>query len=133
MFMFKAILTTSLTYYKRTLLTAIDISKALDPTPRHKLINKIYNTNTKNNRKRWLANYLSGRKAHVNFNGIPSKIRPFRDGVPQGPVLSSTLFNLFLHDIPTLTSQDTKILSYADITIRSTHAKHNTAATNTQH
>ena len=86
------------------------------------------------NSKRWLANYLSGRRAHVNFKGIPSKIRPFRDGVPQGSVLSPTLFNLFLHDIPTPNSQDTKILSYAeDITITSTHAKHNTAATNVQH
>jgi len=42
--------------------------------------------------------------------------------------------NIFLHDIPTPTSQDTKILSYAnDITITSTHVKHNTAATNAQY
>ena len=82
-----------------------------------------------------MASHLSVRKkVHVNFNGIPSKIRPFRDGVPQGSVLSSTLFNLFLHDISIPTSQYTKILSYADnITIKSTHAKHNTAATNTEH
>ena len=55
------------------------------------------------------------------------------DGV-QGSGLSPTQFNLFLHDIPTPTSQGTKILSSADdITITSTHAKHNTGATNAQH
>jgi len=58
----------------------------------HKVIDKIYNTNMHiflhNNSKRWLANYLSGRKANYNFNGIPSKNRPFRERVPQGSLLS---------------------------------------------
>ena len=38
--------------HKRTLLIAIDISKAFNATPRHKLINEIYNTNMQNNSKR---------------------------------------------------------------------------------
>ena len=119
--------------HKRTLLITLDISKAFDATPKHQLIDKIYNTNMHNNSKRWLVNYLSGRMAHVNFNDKSSKTRLFRDGVPQGSVLSPTLFNLFLHDIPTPTSEDIKISSYADdITITSTHAKHSTAATNLQ-
>ena len=49
--------------HKRTLFITIDISKVFDATPRHELINKIYNTNMHNNSKRWLANYLSDRKA----------------------------------------------------------------------
>ena len=119
---------------KEQYLIAIDISKAFDATPRHKLINKIYKTNMHNNSKRWLANYLSGRKVHFNLNGTQLKFRPFRDRVPKGSVLFPTLFNLFLRNIPTPTSQDTKILSYAyDITITSTHAKHNTAYSNAQH
>ena len=65
------------------------------PPPRHKYIDKIYNASMHNNRKIWLAIYLSGRKGHVNFNGIPSKIRPFGDGVPQGSVLSPSLFSFF--------------------------------------
>ena len=61
-------------------------------------------------------------------------IATLRDGVPQDSILSPTLFNLFLHNIPTPTTQDIKILSYADdITITSTHAQHNKAATNAQH
>ena len=68
--------------HKRTLVIVINIGKAFDATPRHKIINKIYNNNMHNDSKRCLANCLSDRKAHVNFNDIPSKIRPFRDGVP---------------------------------------------------
>ena len=37
--------------HKKTLLIAIDISKAFIATSRHKLINKIYNTKMYNNRK----------------------------------------------------------------------------------
>ena len=47
--------------------------------------------NMHNNSKRWLTNYLSGRKAHVNINNTPSMIQLFRDGIPQGSVLSPTL------------------------------------------
>ncbi|MEL7520422.1 MAG: reverse transcriptase family protein, partial [Cyanobacteria bacterium J06553_1] len=107
----------------RTLLTTIDISKAFDAIPRRKLITKIYNTNMENNTKRWLANYLSGRQAHVHFHGKSSQTRNFPNGVPQGSVLSPTLFNLYMHDMPTPPPHtNTNIASYADdITITTTH------------
>ena len=113
----------------RTLLTTIDISKAFDAIPRRKLITKIYNTNMENNTKRWLANYLTGRQAHVTLQGKVSRTRNFPNGVPQGSVLSPTLFNLYMHDIPT-PQPPTNIASYADdITITSTHHIANTTCT----
>ena len=46
---------------QRTLLITVDISKAFDAIPSHRLTDKLYNTNMHNNIKRWLANYLGGR------------------------------------------------------------------------
>ena len=69
---------------QKTLLKTIDISKAFDAIPRHRLANKLYNTNMHNNTKRWLvANYLGGRQSHVSFNGKSSHTRNFPKGVPK--------------------------------------------------
>ena len=48
---------------------------------------------------------------------------------PQGSVLSPTLFNLFMHDIPLPSDPNTHLMSYADdLTVLSQHPKHETAA-----
>ena len=106
--------------HRRTLLLTIDISKAFDAIPRLLLTNKIYNTTLHNNTKRWLANYLTSRQAYVHYNGISSSLKYVPNGVPQGSVLSPTLFNLYLHDLPP-PPPDVHISSYADdITISAT-------------
>jgi len=117
---------------QRTLLATIDISKAFDAVPKYTLIDKVHNTNMHNNTKRWLANYLSGRQAHVNYNGKSSRTHNITNGVPQGSVLSPTLFNLYMHDMPNPPANN-HISSYADdITITSTHNNIDTAETSLQ-
>ena len=114
---------------KRTIVATIDISKAFDTVPRHLLIDKILNTHIHNNVKKWLANYLSGRHGYTIYNGKSSRTRHYTNGVPQGSVLSPTLFNLYMHDIPLPTHPDVHILSYADdLTIISQHSRHETAS-----
>ena len=116
----------------RTLLVTIDISKAFDAISRPLLINKIYNTTLHNNTKRWLANYLSGRQSFVHYNGVSSNTKNFPNGVPQGSVLSPTLFNLYMHDTPT-PPNGIHISSYADdLTITSIHTDANTCSTQMQ-
>jgi hypothetical protein len=99
---------------RRTIVAAIDISKAFDTVPRHLLIDKILNTHIQSNVKKWLANYLSGRQGRTEYNGKSSRTKHYTNGVPQGSVLSPTLFNLYMHDIPVPTHPNVHALSYAD-------------------
>ena len=118
----------------RTLLATIDISKAFDTVPRTLLINKIFDTDIHINIKKWLANYLTGRHGYTVHYGKSSTTKHYTNGVPQGSVLSPTLFNLYMHDIPQPAHPDTHILSYADdISIYTQHPKPETAATQLQH
>ena len=110
----------------------IYISKAFDAIPRHRLTDKLYNTNLHNNIKRWLANYSGGRQSHVLFNGKSSRRKKFSNGVPLGPVLSPALFNIYMHHTPT-TPANINIMSYADdFSITSTHNDIPTATTQLQ-
>ena len=72
----------------RSIVAAIDISKAFDTVPVPILISKILSTNLHPNYKKWLANFLVGRQAYVNYNGTNSKTRQMKNGVPQGAVIS---------------------------------------------
>ena len=47
---------------------------------------------------RWLSQYLENRKAGVQLNGCYSRQKTLR-GVPQGGVLSPTLFLIYTNDI----------------------------------
>ena len=117
----------------RSLIAAIDISKAFDTVPRYLLIAKILQSEVPPNLKKWLANFISGRQASVSWGGTKSKTRMFPNGVPQGAVLSPTLFNLFMSDLPTPLHPAVTISSYADdLTITSQHHKVDVAAENLQ-
>ncbi|RUS91759.1 hypothetical protein EGW08_000467 [Elysia chlorotica] len=48
---------------------------------------------------KWISQYLSNRKARVHVNGTYSRKKTLREGVPQGGVLSPTLFLIFINDI----------------------------------
>ena len=85
------------------------------PYPTHRLLG-IYTQHTAihPNYIKWLGNFLSGRHAFVEFRGMTSRLRHLTHGVPQGSVLSPTLFNLFMHDLPVPTNPSMRIASYAD-------------------
>jgi hypothetical protein len=121
------------TPYHKTILIAIDINKAFDTVPRHNLIHKILQSNIPTNTKKWLANFLSGRTAQIQQNGHKSRTINIRNGVPQGAILSPTLFNLYTADLPQPQTPFTRITSYADdLTIATTHKNLATATSITQ-
>ena len=85
------------------------------------------------NVKKWFANFISGKKAYTENNGKPFIRRHLINEVPQGPVLSPTLFNLYMHDIPAPMDPKMHLMSYAnDLTVMSQHSKYETAAGNLQ-
>ena len=68
-----------------------------------------------------IANYTKGRKVYTAYRNHTSSQRYFKAGVPQGGVLSPTLFNMYTAGIP-LPRTPVPFMAYTDdITITSTH------------
>ena len=107
--------------HQRTIIVALDMSKAFDTVNTHTLINKIHKTNIPPTITKFLANYVKGRKAYTVFNNEKSKQSHLKTGVPQGGVLSPILFNIYMSDIPD-PPENVYLYSYADdITTLSLH------------
>ena len=98
-----------------------DMSKAFDTVNAHTLIGKLLQTSTPGTIVKFVANYIKGRKAYTSFRNHKSIQRLVKTGVPQGGVLSPTLFNIHTADIPTPTAPVQVMLYADDITITSTH------------
>ena len=97
----------------RTILVAIDLSKAFDTVDHRILLHDILETSIPNNYKRWLTNYLKGRKSFVEFRNCRSNYRNLKQGVPQGGVWSMDHVQ-HLHEQTTASAWRYRSISYAD-------------------
>ena len=108
---------------QRTVAVALDMSKAFDTVNIHKLIHKLTLTNIPIIIK-FTANYIKGRQACTQYSSKLSKLKQINIGVPQGRVLSPTLFNIYISETSS-SPKDVQITTYADdITITASHIKH---------
>src|SRR6201990_752335 len=94
---------------------AIDISKAFDRVWHKALISKLPSFGIYPSLCSLLSDFLSGRSIAAVADGHCSSYKSINSGVPQGSVLSPTLFLLFINDLLSITSYP--IHSYADDSI----------------
>ena len=61
--------------------------------------------------------YLKDRLQYIKIGKVESEKKSVKCGVPQGSILGSLLFIIYLNDVPTLKSKESTIMLYADDTV----------------
>ncbi|KAL7646845.1 UNVERIFIED_CONTAM: hypothetical protein RMT77_002101 [Armadillidium vulgare] len=102
----------ALRHFGESFAVALDISKAFDRVWRKALISKLPSFGIYPSLCDLLSDFLSGRSIAAVVDGHRSSFKSINSGVPQGSVLSPTLFLLFINDLLSVTSSP--IHSYAD-------------------
>ena len=99
---------------KVVLASFIDLQKAFDKVWKDGLLVKLLRYGVSGNLYRWTKSYLHNRRARVSVDGKKSKKVLLRHGVPQGGVLSPTLFILFINDLVAELPRGISAALYAD-------------------
>ena len=99
---------------KSTTVVWVDLEKAFDKVWKEGLILKLQNTHVSHRMLNWITEYLTNRKALVKMQGIRSNTATIHNGVPQGGVLSPTLFLIFINDLLQIIPRKVKGSMYAD-------------------
>lgn len=89
-----------------------DIEKAFDKVWHEGLLYKMHQLKVPTKLAIWIKNFLSNRTFYVSVNGKDSIQHPIQTGVPQGAILSPTLFLIFINDIP-ITMDKHRYVSYS--------------------
>ena len=94
-----------------------DFAKAFDSVHHDTLLDKLKNEYGIEGRLlKFLVNYLKNREQCVVIGGNKSEMKCVTSGVPQGSIIGPLLFVLFINDMISCISNDTKIALYADDT-----------------
>ncbi|GFS15506.1 RNA-directed DNA polymerase from mobile element jockey [Elysia marginata] len=99
---------------QHTVTVWVDMEKAFDIVWKKCLILQMMQAGVSHNMLKLIQNYLSQRTGRVNLQGRGSRQAIFKDGVPQGGVLSPTLFLVFMNSIQNIIRPHVKAALYAD-------------------
>ena len=103
---------------EKVVATFIDLSKAFDRVWKKGLLLKLQNTGITGKMFDWISDFLRQRTARVKLQNKLSHVVKIREGVPQGGVISPTLFNIFINDIAdNITHNINRALHADDLTI----------------
>ena len=91
----------------------MELSKAYDCLPHDLLIAKLEAYRLDNGSHNLLLDYLSYRKQRTKVGSAFSKWSNIRRGIPQGSILGSLLFNIFINDVFMIIEQS-DICNFAD-------------------
>ena len=99
---------------ERTVHMLFDYSKAYDTVWRTGLLQKMLDIGVPLRFVQWTTAWLTNCIARVQLNGVTGRCRTFKEGLPQGSVLSPLLFVLYINDLLGNFSESTMVSAYAD-------------------
>ena len=91
-----------------------DLQKAYDTAWKFGIIKKIHEYGLRGNLPIFLRNFLSNRCIKVRVGGCLSEDRPVEEGIPQGSVLSCSLFMIAINDICDAVPENVQKTLYVD-------------------
>jgi Reverse transcriptase (RNA-dependent DNA polymerase)/Endonuclease-reverse transcriptase len=107
-------ITTNYNQNRTTTVMTLDIEKAFDTVWHTALIHKLHTQKLPTHLVKIIQSFLKDRAFQVQVSGTNSQNTPLPAGVPQGSILSPTLFLYYINDIPQ--HPQTKISLFADDT-----------------
>ena len=99
---------------EQTIAVLLDIKGAFDSVWHKGLIHKAINAKLPPYLVRLIHSYLSHRTIRIQVGKCVSTPVELTNGIPQGGVLSTTLYVLYTADLPSIIDNDVKIALYAD-------------------
>ena len=99
---------------QHVLCVSFDLRKAYDSTWRYGIMKAIHQTGMRGNVPRIIQNFLSNRTFKTKIRDTTSNIHNLEQGVPQGSVLSCTLFSLAINGILESVPNGVEAILYVD-------------------
>ena len=100
---------------EKTSLVLFDLARAYDRVWHDGLLLKLTEVGVSLTMVRWVQEWLKNRLCWVKFDGVRSRSRLFRQGLPQGSVFSPLLFLVYINDlVERLAGGGTQVSAFAD-------------------